>query len=252
MEELKYLARTYYSNTIRIQFFGVVGFCYLIFLMVFLAAAGYLQFVLGYNNVSIIPILIAGLLGAEAKKCYNSNLIRHLSNYTLLNSDNVDFHKAIYLQLLVSHIADSLLKAMKNLKEIRETDASKHSLSTQSEWSRFFKFIYDPESKNRILSLVIYLISLIALLTISKSQNDSLFYELVNHMTWDNLRDFSVLIVIIIVTSYALVVIPLSFIYKYVIVPLLLKTSSVDALSRFFISELNRYAYLECRVNRSC
>ncbi|WP_323909630.1 hypothetical protein [Aeromonas caviae] len=252
MEELKYLAMTYYKNTVRIQFFGVAGFCYLIFSIGFLVAAGYLQFALEYNNISIIPIFIAGLLGSKARGCYNTNLIRHLSNYTLLNSDNVDFHKAIYLQSLVSHIADSLLQAMKNLKEIRETDASKHSFSTQSEWSRFFKFIYDPESKNRILSLLIYLISLVALLTISKSQNDSLFYELVSHMTLDNLRSFSVFSAIIIVTSYALVVIPLSFIYKYVIVPLLLKTSSIDALSRFFISELNRYAYLECRVNRIC
>lgn len=252
MEELKHLARTYYSNTVRIQFFGAIGFLYLILSIVSLVASGYLQLVLEYTNISIIPMLIAGLLGAEARKRYNLNLIRHLSNYTLLNSDNVDFHKAIYLQSLVSHIADSLLQAMKNLKDIRETDASKHSLSTQSEWSRFFKFIYNQESKNRILSLAIYLISLVALLTISKSQNDSLFYELVSHMTWDNLRSFSVFSVIIIVTSYALVVIPLSFIYKYVIVPLLLKTSSVDALSRFFISEFNRYAYLECRVNRSC
>lgn len=70
---------------------------YLIVSITFLAAAGYLQLALKYTNVSMIPMLIAGLLGAEARKCYNSNLIRHLSNYTLLNSDNVDFHKAIYL-----------------------------------------------------------------------------------------------------------------------------------------------------------
>ncbi len=220
--------------------------------MAFLVSAGYLQLVSKYTNVSIIPVLIAGFLYAEARKCYNSNLVRHLSNYTLLNSDNVDFHKAIYLQSLVSHIGDSLLQAMKNLKEIRETDTSKHGLSTQSEWSRFFKFIYDPESKNRILSLVIYLISLVALLTVSKSESDVVFYELVSYITWDNVRNLLVFSIIIIVWLYALVVIPFAFIYKYTVVPILLKTSSVDALSRFFISELNRYAYLECRVNRSC
>lgn len=250
MEELKYLARTYYSNTVRIRFFGVAGFCYLIFSIVFLVLAGYLQLALEYTNASIIPMLIAGLLGAEARKCYNLNLIRHLSNYTLLNSDNVDFHKAVYLQSLVSHIADSLLQAMKNFKEIRETDASKHGLSTQSGWNRFFKFMYDPESKNRILSLVIYLISLIALLTISKSQNDVLLYKLVSYITWDDIKSFLFLSIIAIIASYAFVVIPLSFFYKYAVVPFLLKISSVDTLSRFFISELNRYAYLEFRVNR--
>ncbi|ELP3387948.1 hypothetical protein R1W35_003426 [Vibrio cholerae] len=252
MEELKYLARTYYSNTVRIQFFGLAGFFYLIVSIDFLVVAGYLQLALKYTNVSMIPVFIAGLLYAEARKCYNSNLILHLSNFTLLNSDNVDFHKAIYLQSLVSHIGDSLLQAMKNLKEIRETDASKHGLSTQSEWSRFFKFIYDPESKNRILSLVIYLISLVALLTVSKSESDVVFYELVSYITWDNVINFLVFSIIIIVWLYVLVVVLSAFIYKYAVVPILLKTSSVDALSRFFISELNRYAYLECRVNRSC
>jgi hypothetical protein len=252
LEELKNLAKTYYSNTVRIQFFGVAGLGYLIASMTFLVASSYLQLVLKYTNISIIPMLIAGLLSVKARRCYNSKLIRHLSNYTLLNSDNVDFHKAIYLQSLVSHIGDSLLQAMKNLKEIRETDASKHSLSTQSEWSRFFKFIYDPESKNRVLSLVIYLISLVALLTVSKSNSGIVFYELVSYVTLDNLIDFLVFSIFIIVTSYVLVVIPLSFTYKFLVVPFLLKTSSVDALSRFFISELNRYAYLECRVNQGC
>lgn len=116
MEELKHLARTYYSNTVRIQFFGVAGFCYLISSIAFLVASGYLQFSLEYTNASMIPILAADLLGAKARKCYNSNLIRHLSNHTLPNNDDVDFHKAIYLQSLVSHIANSLLQAMRNFK----------------------------------------------------------------------------------------------------------------------------------------
>ncbi|WP_238105647.1 hypothetical protein [Vibrio cincinnatiensis] len=252
MEELKYLARTYYSNTVSIRFFGAGGFGYLFASVLFFIVAGYLQFALDYVNISIFPMLIACLLGGGAKKCYNSNLIRHLSNYTLLNSDNVDFHKAIYLQSLVSHIGDSLLQAMKNLKEIRETGASKHALSTQTEWSRFLKFLYDPDSKNRILSLIIYLISFIALLTVSKSDSDVVFYELVSHITFDNVRSFFIYSVIAIITLYVLAVIPLSFIYKYVVVSILLKTSSVDALSRFFISELNRYAYLEYRANRIC
>ncbi|WP_446468811.1 hypothetical protein [Vibrio harveyi] len=252
MEELKYLARTYYSNTVSMRYFGMKGFGYLSVSIILFTIAGYLQLVLDYVNISIIPMLIAGLLGGIARRHYDTNLIRHLSSYTLLDSDNIDFHKAVYLQSLVSHIGESLLEAMKNLKEVRETDASKHGLSTQSEWSRFFQFIYSPDSKNRILSLVIYLISLIALITVSKSDSDTVFYELLQYVTWDNVQSFAIFSIIAIVTMYALAVLPISFVYKYIAVPILLKTSSVDTLSRFFISELNRYAYLECRANRSC
>ncbi|CAK3135254.1 conserved membrane hypothetical protein [Vibrio crassostreae] len=252
MEELKYLARTYYSNTVSMRYFGMEGLGYLSISIILFALAGYLQLVLDYVNISILPMLIAFFLGGIARRHYDKNLIRHLSSYTLLDSDNIDFHKAVYLQSLVSHIGESLLEAMKNLKEVRETDASKHGLSTQSEWSRFFQFIYSPDSKNRILSLVIYLISLIALITVSKSESDTVLYELLQNVTWDNVQSFAFFSIILIVTMYALVVLPISFVYKYFAVPILLKTSSVDTLSRFFISELNRYAYLECRANRSC
>lgn len=252
MEELKYLAKKYYENTISIKFFGLKGAAYLIIALIFFVFAGYVQVILEFVNVSIIPMIIAGLCGGSARRQYEKNLVRHLSNYTLIDTDNVNYHKAIYLQSLVSHIGSSLLEAMKNLKEIIDTDKSQHGLSTQSEWARFFKFLYDPESKNRILSLIIYLISLVALLTVSNSQSDINFYELIGQLSYESARNFLILSIIGIVTIYALVVLPISFLYKFALVPLLLKTSSVDTLSRFFISELNRYAYLECRAHRSC
>ncbi|WP_229651641.1 hypothetical protein, partial [Vibrio parahaemolyticus] len=252
LEELKFLAKSYYQNTVSLRFFGIEGSIYLALAFCLFALGGYLQIILKLENISIIPMLIAGMMGVLARQQYDLNLVRHLSNQTLLDSDNVNYHKAVYLQTLVAHIGDSLLEAMKNLKEIRETDKSEHGLSTQSEWVRFFKFLYDPESKNRILSLVIYLISLIALITVSKSQTDLIFYELVNQLSYESIQNFIVLGSISIVSAYALLVLPVSFAYKFLVVPLLLKTSSVDALSRFFISELNRYAYLEQRVQRNC
>ncbi len=84
-QELKYLARTYYSNTVRIQFFGVAGFCYLIFSIVFLVLAGYLQLALEYTNASIIPMLIAGLL-VEASLEFTFFILSELHNFQCYKS----------------------------------------------------------------------------------------------------------------------------------------------------------------------
>ena len=63
MEELKYLARTYYSNTVSMRYFGMEGLGYLSISIILFALAGYLQLVLDYVNISILPMLIAGFLG---------------------------------------------------------------------------------------------------------------------------------------------------------------------------------------------
>ncbi|ULN67219.1 hypothetical protein MID13_19110 [Vibrio gigantis] len=156
----------------------------------------------------------------------------------------------MYLQTLVAHIGSSLFDAMKDLKEIREIAKSEHGLSSRSEWSRFCNFIYNPDSKNRILSLVIYLISLVALITIPRSENEVGFYSLINHLSFSEVWGYLMLALVLIVFSYVILVLPIMYLYKFAVLPMLLKTSSVDALSRFFISELAKYAYLDNRVQR--
>lgn len=250
MEELNLLARTYYRAIIDIRYFGWVGGIYLLFTALFAGSVIYLNFNYGPKNFSAVLILIAALFGVAARKQYDRNLVVYLSHYTLLDSDKVEHHKAVYLQSLVSHVADSLYDAMLSFKDIRETYSGEYNLFSQNEWARFYKFIYDPESKNRILSLIIYLISLVGLITVTKSDSSEVFYELINTLDFDSIRKGFFWLVFIIVLLYAIVVVPARFVYKYVIMPAMLQFSSMDTLSKFFIFELNRYAHFESRINR--
>lgn len=251
MEELKNLAKIYYRNTVSFRYFDWESCALLFAASVLLVAGGYIQLSMKLSLLSMLPLFIGALLGAEARKRYDRNLVRYLSSYTLLNSDNVDCHKAAYLQFLVSHISDSLFDAMKALKEVRETSQSEHALSATSEWDRFFKFVYNSDSKNRILSLVIYLISLVAFITIPRNDAALQLYEILINVTFDTFINYLMICVFFIVLCYAVIVLPIAFVYKFLIVPLLLNTSSVDMLSRFFISELAKYSYTEDRVQRS-
>ncbi|EOV0175783.1 hypothetical protein ACOIWI_004280, partial [Vibrio vulnificus] len=251
LEELRYLSRIYYQNTVSFSYFEARGILYLIVALILFLLSAYFQIALRIDLLSILLMIFAGLLLAKARRRYDRNLIRHLSNFTLLNSDNVDHHKAVYLQTLVSHIGSSLFDAMKDLKEIREIAKSEHGLSSRSEWSRFCNFIYNPDSKNRILSLVIYLISLVALIVVPRSDNDSGFYHLISHLSFSEAWGYLMFAAFFIVLGYVVLVLPVMYLYKFGVVPMLLKTSSVDALSRFFISELAKYAYLDNRVQRS-
>ncbi len=251
MEELRYLSRIYYQNTVSFSYFGARGVLYLFISLILFLLSAYIQVVLKIDVLSIVLMVLAAMLLADARRRYDRNLICHLSNYTLLNSDNVDHHKAVYLKTLVAHIDKSLFDAMKDLKEIREIAKSEHGLSSKSEWSRFCNFIYSPDSKNRILSLVIYLISLIALITIPRSENEVGFYNLIHNLSFSEVWGYLVLALFLIVLGYAILVLPVMYLYKFAVVPMLLKTSSVDALSRFFISELAKYAYLDNRVQRN-
>lgn len=251
MEELKHLAKIYYQNTISLRYFDWESCTLLVVVFALLVSGGYLQLSMNLDYLSTIPLITAGVLGSEARKRYDRNLVRYLSSQTLLDSDSLDCHKAAYLQLLVSHISGSLFDAMKSLKEVRETSQSEHALSAKSEWARFFNFVYNSESKNRILSLVIYLISLIAFITIPRTDGALNLYEFVNQITFNTVVNYLMIVVLFIVLFYAILVLPIAFAYKFLVVPLLLKTSSVDMLSRFFISELAKYAYTEERVQRN-
>lgn len=247
MDEFRRLATEYYNNTVSIKFFGIKGSTYIIMSIPFLIFSVYLSFFLKSNLITMLPMLAGGLLWSKAKKQYSKNLIRHLQFYT--HSTNGTFHeqKAIYLQSITSHIAPSLFETMKVFREVIETDNHNRSFVLNNGWHHFFKFLYNAESKNRILSLLIYLISLIAILTVVKPELHYDIYELINLFSFEGFIEYLLLITTFILLGYALIVIPLMFFITYIIAPFMLKISSNTFLDRFFISELNKHSFLECR-----
>jgi hypothetical protein len=242
MEELRLLAKKYYEDTVRLSFFGMKGWIYLIASSPLIILTFY--FIIQSNSepdweIYLFAFFIA-MLWSEAQKHYERNLIRYLSYYTHHQSNNLHEHKAIYLQILTSHVKPTLYETMKAFKEIRQTDSQK---ILGIGWLHFFKFLYDPESKNRILSLLIYLISLIALLTIIKPNNDVDIFALIAEISFDEIKNYFLLAIFFVLLGYLVCFIPIMFIVTYVIVPLLLRFSSASLLSHHFISQLNRYAF---------
>ncbi|TAK61073.1 hypothetical protein [Methylobacter sp.] len=248
MEELRRLSIQYYQNTVGIRFFGIKGGIFLIFSTPFLLISLYLDFELHAENIMLLPISVCVFLWAQAKKEYDQNLIRHLSFYSHLESKKVSDHKALYLHELTYHVAPSLFETMKIFKEIVETNNKNGNFVLDNIGYHFSKFLYDPESKSRILSLIIYLISLIAILTVIKPESQYSIYQVMQDVPWDVVQSYFLFSLFFIIFGYFLIVLPIMFIVTYVAVPILLKFSSLAVLSRFFISELNRYSYLEQKI----
>lgn len=245
MEELRRLSTQYYQNTVGIRFFGIKGGIF-----VFLSTLSILIFInsnfsLHNEILTTLTTVISACLWALARNEYDQNLIRHLSFFSHLESKRVSDHKALYLHELTYHVAPTLFEAMKIFKEIVETNTKNRSFVLNNVDYHFLKFLYDPESKNRILSLIIYLISLIAVLTVIKPESQYDIYQLIQDIPMDVVQSYLLFSLCFIVFGYFVVVIPIMFVVTYGVVPVLLKFSSVAVLSRFFISELNRYSYLE-------
>lgn len=248
MEELTRLSIQYYQNTVNIRFFGMKGKIYILLSLPFFGILLRVIFVKHNDNLLLLLTFTCAFLWILAKTEYNRNLIYHLSFYTHLESKKISNHKALYLHELTYHIARSLFETMKIFKEIIETDNKNKSFTPDNIGYFFSKFVYDTESKNRILSLTIYLISLIAILTVVKPENEFNIYQVIQYINFEDIKIYFSFSLFVIIIGYFLMVIPLMFIVTYAVVPILLKFSFKGVLLRFFISELNRYSYLEQKI----
>lgn len=253
VEELRLLAKNYYQNTVGLRFYGKKGWLYLLCSIPFMAACIYLvSEATQPADWKPMPLaFITAFIWIEAGKQYERNLIRHLTFFTHLESTNIHAHKAQYLQEITSHVGLTIFDSMKAFKDIIDTHKKNQHFLLINGWGHFFKFLYDPESKNRILSLVIYLISLIALLTIIKSETNIDIYYLISEVDFEQIKTLFFVSIIFILLCYVIVIVPILFIITYIIVPLLLRFSLATLLSTYFISQLNRYAFFDVRKQGS-
>lgn len=248
MEELKRLAAEYYSNTVSIKYFGFKGAGYLLLSIPFLLVSIWLNLQLKANLITMLPMIVGAFFWALATKEYNFNLIKHLKYFTHLDSKSLSVQKASYLHEITFHISSNLFETMRSFKEVVETNNKNRSFILDNGWYHFFKFIYDPESKNRILSLLIYLISLIAIITVIKPELDYNINEIIHQLNFDVIINNLLLAIFLILLGYALLIVPLMFFITFIVVPLMLKLSSNSFLCSFFISELNKYAFTEANT----
>lgn len=245
MEELKRLSIEYYKNTVGLRFFGLKGMLYLLLSIPFIAASLYLVMVLQFNNLGMLPLVAAAIFWNHARKEYDRKLVRHLCYYTHLDTDKVSNHKALYLHELTFHVSATLHGSMKKFQELIEVDKKSKMLIIDNGWAHFRKFLYDPESKSRIISLLIYLISLFAITIIIKGNHEINVYQLIDAISISGIQQYLLLSLMAILIGYIVVVIPLMFFIIFIVYPVLLKMSVNGALINHFITELSRYSFHE-------
>lgn len=245
MEELKRLASEYYKNTVSMKYFGFIGnMCVLIAIL--LGAFSIYSYFLKSNSYAVFGSgILSMMLYAYATKQYRDSLIKFLQFYTHSSSNSINVQKSIYLQTMTAHVAPTVFDAMRVFKEIIETDRANQNFTLDNRWRFIFRFIYNSDAKNRILSLTIYLISLIALLTVIKPELDYDIYSKVSDalsmITVSNMA----LLVLGVLLGYIFILLPLLFAVTYIVIPLMLKMSSQSFLTKHFISELNKHSFLE-------
>lgn len=245
MEELKRLAILYYNDVISLKYFGLKGFVLIFISLPLICGSFALNFKYELGNVSNIPFFIAALLWLGAKRAYDKNLIKYLAFYTHQGNVTVSEQKALYLQSITSHISSSLFETLKIFKEIIETDRKNKTLVVDNLGYYFVNFIYNSDAKSRILSLSIYLISLVALLIVIKPSNEIEIYAILENFSLNGIVTYFSLGVFLILLGFFVVVAPITFIYSFVINPILLKFLNTSTLNKYFISELNKHSLLE-------
>lgn len=243
MEELIFLSRQYYRNTVQLKFFGLKGWLLLVLSIILLVGGLVIFLVLKIPSIAMVMIFIVGILWAMASVEYDKRLVVHLSYYTHSESKNISSQKKLYLELLVYPIAKSISESLKILNELVKIYDANQSIIGMNVRLRILNFIYNPDSKNRILSLVIYFISLISLLVVVKQDSPVNIFDIYSSLDFWGVLKTAALISFVIVMLYISMVIPVLFLYQYVIVRVLLWFSSEYYLPKFFMSELSRYAF---------
>ena len=232
MEELRRLAVIYYKGVVRLKYFGLKGIVLIIISLPLLCGSFVMNFKYELGNFSNIPFFIVPFLWLGAKKAYDKNLIKYLALYTHQDNVTASEQKALFLQSITSHISSSLFETLKIFKEIIETDKKNKTLVVDNLGYYFFNFIYNSDAKNRILSLSIYLISLVALLVVIKPSNEFEIYAILESFSLNGIATYFSLGVFMILLCFFVVVAPITFLYSFAITPMLLKMQNTSTLNK--------------------
>jgi len=193
----------------------------------------------------IIPQIIGLLFWLKAKTIYDKNLIKRLQVVTLAKTDELKTLKVLYLSSLTSQIGNSFNETLKNIIELQKIHNKNKSFSPDNFGFHFSEFMYDPDSKNRILSLFIYLTSLIALLTVVKLDTTDYVYSMIDQITLMGILAFLGWSAFFISFFYIIFMLPIMMAFGYVISPIMRAFSSQKFLLGYLMSELSKFAFYD-------
>ncbi len=97
----------------------------------------------------------------------------------------------------------------------------------------------------------IYLISLIAILTVIKPATDIEVYAIFQSITFDDIVNYFAFAAVFIALAYFIFMLPISIAIGYVISPIMRSTSNNSFLLGYFTSELCKYAFSDKQLVKS-
>ena len=245
MEELFRVSKEYYRTCKDIFLFGNLGFILIFSGLPFLLFSMHLSIRSNGDKTLYIVLLQAtgGVLWGLAKRTYNRNLINRLSTITHLNSDNLQEQKTAYLQSLTADIGANLFTSLKNITELQKLYFQTRPFAPETIWPRFKGFIYDPESKSRLLSLTIYTISLIALIFVVKPIDSNNIYSIIDNFDIEEFTLNMGMALLLISIGYFIFMLPIAIAMGYIITPIMRKFNHSGLTLNYFTHELAKYAF---------
>jgi|GEM_PF-6231250 len=247
MDEITRIAKLYYKACVDFTLFGWKGLGLLIagcpFLIYSFDVAMNNNLKINSDAFVIIPQMIGLSLWSFAKKFYDKNLIKRLQKVTQTDTTELKTLKTLYLSSLTAPIGESFNAVLKNITELQKVHTKNKSFSLDNFGFHFSGFIYDPDSKNRILSLFIYMIGSIALVTVAKIDNTEYVYEVINQLAIKGVLLFLGWIAFFITFAYIILMLPFMMAYGYLISPIMRHFSNQNFLIGYLLAELSKFAF---------
>lgn len=248
MNEILRLAKIYYKTCMDVRYFGWIGLIFILTGSPFLIGSAYIsiEFRNGFfaKDLIVFVIQFIGLAcWRQAMKKYDKNLVIKLKQLTLRESDSLKTLKLFYLSSLTNHIGKNIYEVLKNCNDLVNIYNKNRTLSPGNIFYHFSTFVYNPDAKNRILSLFIYLLSLVALLVAVRPSTTQDVFTLIDTFSLHAVSTFLFTSFVLILLFYFIFMLPFSMAIGYIISPLMRTFSNEQFLINYFMAELSKNAF---------
>ncbi len=253
MEEIYSISKIYYKTCVDFSLLKLKGAILFLSGFMFMVITLYLIFKHhglreAQDHYFIAAQVAEMVMLIYARNEYDRNLVLLLQSKTQNASSDIKIQKALYLTSLTSHIGSSFFEVMKNINETQKIHRINKLFTPDSFGNSFVSFIYDPESKNRILSLLIYLISLITMLTVVKSESTISIYSIIEELNIHMIFGFFGWSAFIIILFYLVFMWMFTVAFSCIISPVMLTFANKRFLLKYLMTELSKYAFLDKKL----
>lgn len=253
MEEIERISKKYLYAMISVKHFDLLAVVLVLFSLCVIAVIGYLIIIdhqIVNTPLMTIFMMILVLFILPARNRYENSLLVYLK-YTVndYEQENLRILKAKYLRQLTSAIGTTNYDALKNIKYLQEQLDNYRPFTLNNLGYYFSRFIYNSEAKPRILSLFIFLLSIIVLLMVTKADiktNPTDIWQYITSEFYSTVLSWGVFSLLLLFwCGYMLI----SFINLFIIYPFVLVNANRNFAINYLVRDLARYSFMEpCEI----